>query len=260
MSEGIDIDDLVVAHGKALAAIFSGWRKNPPSTLSLVEAAAAHFKIPAGEKYLTDAFNTAAAADVPVNNPYHDNHHFREVTATMISLVHAHNSHFEPKLDARDICKCLIAAAAHDLAHTGKPNTRAFEREDAAIEALAGVVHLDAGDFEDIKTMLRLTDISPHADSAAAGVPLGNEKLRVMAAMLQDADIVPSTATTYAYNKKMSTLLSREIPAVRPTAQNLLAFMAHAIGKDYKSPAAQKIYGPSMRSVREYAQKRLRAP
>lgn len=257
MPAPIELNKLLSADGEGLAELFFGWRQDPPSIDALLKEAVAHFGIPTTALSTKDIFNVAAAADLPAPNPYHNNDHFREVTAVMIRLIDTHNRFFEPKLDVFDISKCLIAAAGHDLGHRGTKNDFQFEQEDKTINEIRKLVALDDRNFEDIRLMVRKTDIGCYADQQKVDIPADNQKLRLMADMLADADITPSTATSFTFNKMVSALLSQEIAYVQPTAKNLLDFIAYAIGENYKSPAGRQAFGQSLNAVRETAKRHL---
>src|SRR6218665_4221683 len=112
--------------GGKLAEVFDKWRADPPSTVAIICAAAAHFDIPPDNRQLKAAVMAGLAAEVDNDNPYHSNHHFREVTAAMARLCNVNNeiaSTGKPGsvlLDADNIAKSLLAAAGHDLMHDGK--------------------------------------------------------------------------------------------------------------------------------------------
>ncbi|MBW7911825.1 MAG: hypothetical protein H3C49_11225, partial [Alphaproteobacteria bacterium] len=78
-------------NGAKVAALFDKWRDNPPSTAAIIIAAAQHFDIPADNRQLKAAVMAGLAAEVDNDNPYHSNHHFREVTASIARLCNTHN-------------------------------------------------------------------------------------------------------------------------------------------------------------------------
>lgn len=268
--------------GQKLAALFDKWRDGPaPSTAAIICTAAAHFDIPADNRHLKAAIMTALAAEVDNDNPYHSNHHFREVTATMARLCTVNNdmaaSGNGVLLDADSIAKSLLAAAGHDLMHDGKTNSltgpdshvqyRLENKAIAAIEPFMQLAGMSPRDQEDVRVMIRITDISappggksPHSHLKAAvggDAPAAQELsdmtrdrvLLTMCTLMSDADLGPSTATTYAYSRKMTTLLSKENPALADSNKTLAGFLQFVVGGDLTSDAGKAASGAALRGI-----------
>ena len=281
--------------GGKLAALFDKWRDNPPSTTAIICAAAAHFDIPADNRHLKAAVMAGLAAEVDNDNPYHSNHHFREVTATMARLCNVNNeiaaggqagSVF---LDADNIAKSLLAAAAHDLMHDGKTNSlngpesheqyRLENKAIAAIEPFMQLAGMPPRDQEDVRVMIRITDISapqggksPHTHLKAAvkgaGDTAPNEltdiardrALMTMCTLMSDADLGPSTATNFDFSRKMTTLLSKENPALADSNKTLSGFLQFVVGGELTSDAGKTASGKALSGIMQEAQKPDIAP
>lgn len=275
--------------GHALAALFTRWREDPPALATLVMVMAEKLQIDVQEQALVAALMAAFAADVPVRNAYHDNAHFREVTAIMGLYCQAHNKLAATgsalKLEGKDIAKCLLAACAHDLHHDGTGNTqdgvhKPYRLEDKAIAAIAPFMDL-AGmsekDKRDIEVMIRITDTSAPASGTsphkllrqlvkgqqAAKLPaeLGaletDEKLRVMAAMMSDADLTPSAGLNYINMRKQSRRLAAETPGFVASDPNMARFLDHVVEKEFLSAAAKRISQPCLDDVYKKVTQRI---
>jgi len=277
-------------NGTKMAALFDKWRDNPPSTTAIICAAAEHFDIPPDNKHLKAAIMAGIAAEVDNDNPYHSNHHFREVTAAMARLCNVNNelaASGKPgtvMLEADNIAKSLLAAAGHDLMHDGKTNSltgpesheqyRLENKAISAIEPFMKLVGMSARDQEDVRVMIRITDISapqggksPHTFLKAAvkggadGTPqelqdiARDRALLTMCTLMSDADLGPSTATNFDYSRKMTTLLSRENPALADSNKTLAGFLQFVVGGELTSDAGKTVSQKALGSIMQEAQK-----
>lgn len=188
--------------GQKMADLFNSWRDNPVSTPAIICFAAAHFGIPPEDRNLRAALMAGIAAEVQNDNPYHSNHHFREVTATMARLC-ATNNELATRgkntvfLDTDNIAKCLLAAAGHDLMHDGKTNSLSgpeshvqYRLENKAIEAIEPfmkIAGMNGRDREDVRVMIRITDIS-----AKPGTPSPHKHLKEAVQAVQTHLDIPS--------------------------------------------------------------------
>jgi len=286
--------------GAALAATFEAWRANPPSTTALMFVAADVFGIEKDSPGFKTAVMTSIAADTQHgDNAYHNTNHFREVTAAMIRLVAAGNAlaatgdKQAQLLEGNDVAKCLIAAASHDLLHDGKGNNppggayKKYLLEDIAIgaaEPFAKLAGMASADFEDIRVMIRVTDVSsnralpmaerdpsPHtilreiyatahgqrtdvAKSYAVPPELEaltrNPKLLDMAAKMSDADLSPSAATTFEFSRQRTTEMSVEDPQmVKDNAMSLVMFGKFVMDGKFTSTTAETVGKKSLQSI-----------
>lgn len=277
-------------NGAKMAALFDKWRDNPPSTVAIICAAAEHFDIPADNRQLKAAVMAGLAAEVDNDNPYHSNHHFREVTASIARLCNTNNelaASGKPgtvMLDADDLAKCLLAAAGHDLMHDGKTNSltgpdshqqyRLENKAIGAIEPFMQLAGMNTRDQEDVRVMIRITDISapqggksPHsllktaAQGNAAALPAEladmarSPALLAMCTLMSDADLGPSTGTDFNYSRKMTTLLSKENPALADSNKTLAGFLQFVVGGELTSDAGKAASQKALSGIMQEAQK-----
>ncbi|MDE1153260.1 MAG: hypothetical protein PW788_12050 [Micavibrio sp.] len=286
--------------GATLAAAFDGWRANPPSIAALVFVAAEVFGIEKDGPGFKTAVMAGLAADTPHgDNTYHNTNHFREVTAAMIRLVAAGNALAAAGdtqaqlLEGNDVAKCIIAAASHDLLHDGKGNNppggayKKYLLEDIAIaaaEPFAKLAGMAPADFEDIRVMIRVTDVSsdralpmaerdpsPHtilrqiyaethgqrdgvlknfAVPPELAALTTNPKLLDMAAKMSDADLSPSAATTFEFSRQRTTEMSVEDPQmVKDNAMSLVMFGKFVMDGKFTSTTAETVGKKSLQSI-----------
>ena len=276
--------------GGEVAALFDKWRDNPPSTAAIICAAAEHFDIPPDNRNLKAAVMAGLAAEVDSENPYHSNHHFREVTASIARLCNVNNelaASGKPggvMLESNDVAKCLLSAAGHDLMHDGKTNSltgpesheqyRLENKAIGAIEPFMKLSGMSARDQEDVRVMIRITDISapqggksPHSflkaaakgDTGALPPELSDmardKTLFTLCTLMSDADLGPSTATTFDYSRKMTTLLSRENPVLADSNKTLAGFLQFVVGGELTSDAGKTVSQKALGSIMQEAQK-----
>lgn len=261
--------------GAAMADLFHAWRADPVSIQSLAVFAARKSGLDMADKKMTALLLVACAADVPNNNPFHGNHHFREVTASMARLCAVSGT-----LTKDEIFDCLIAAAAHDLDHDGKGNGPVQWRlEQKAIDA-AKVLMTAAGMGETeqarIDAMIRVTDVSgnpsPHhimqdlARGKDTAVPVemaalkADKKLLQMAAMMSDADLTPSSGTTRPFNDIVSGLLQQENPMIVPGHANLRFFFNVIMGGGFSSDVGKSLSQKDFNNVLKTAEEPVKHP
>lgn len=263
--------------GADIARLFTNWRtETPPRIPSLLMLAADHFGIDRESPAFQTALLAGIAAETPHPNPYHSPYHFREVVAAMMRLCHVHNATHDEKMTPNDIALCLATAAAHDLKHDGGTNLRDGVRIPAflelrAIEALkplAKVCGLSDRDIDDMATLIHVTDISG-ADSLRAGLrkimsgqpeavfPVefarlaADKRLQNMAAMMSDADLTPSLATTHAFNRGTAQLLYKENPAIAVASfdKGLIFFIETVIGGTFVSDSGKTVGNQAMGAI-----------
>lgn len=259
--------------GHDYAMLFDRWRENPPSMSALLAVALDELRISPDEPAARAAALVAQAADVPLGHAYHDNNHFREVTAMMAiylrvnrQMVQAGDPSATP-LSENNMAKCLLAAIGHDLLHNGRGNTvdgvhQQYRLENQAIDAMMPLMKLAGmsdADCAEVAAIIRVTDvsapkggISPHKvlRKLVKGEPVvvppeladiaSGARLRAMAALMSDADLAPSGATNYITSHRQIKRVAAENPALAPTDENLLGFLAGVIEKEFISPAARQ--------------------
>lgn len=262
--------------GQKISKTLSDWRHNPPSIPALICIAAEHFGIPAESEALQAALMAGIAAEMPHPNAYHNTDHFREVTAAVIRLCHAHNQLAAAPLSAEDIAKMLLAAAGHDLLHDGKDNMlngvhtqyRLENKAIGALEPFMSISGMAEMNREDIRALIRITDISAPAgkssprqtlknliESQASAIPAElaplaqNKKLVAMAAMMSDADLSASTAGDISFTRMINALLSRENPKISPTDESFVGFVSDVVGGRFLSPAGRALSQTSLEAI-----------
>lgn len=263
--------------GMDIATLFTDWRtEQAPCIPSLLMLAADHFGIDKKSPAFQTALLAGVAAETPHQNPYHSPDHFREVVAAMMRLCHVHNASHADKMTPNDIAICLATAAAHDLKHDGGTNMRDNVRIPAflelkAIEALkplAKICGLPDRDVNDMATLIHVTDIGG-ADSLRAGLrkimsgqqdvtfPVefaalaADKRLQNMAAMMSDADLTPSLATTHAFNRGTALLLYKENPAIAVASfdKGLIFFIETVIGSTFVADSGKAVGNQAMSAI-----------
>lgn len=268
--------------GHDYARQFIKWREQPPAMLAVLLASAQELKLDAADPAMVAAALASFAADVPLNNAYHDNSHFREVTAMMAvycmvnQQVAAQGAPNVVALSSADMAKCVLAAMGHDLLHNGGGNTvdgvhqqyRLEDRAIAAIDPFMKLAGMSDDDRAEVATMIRVTDvsapkggISPHKvlRKLMAGEPVdvppelqaiaSDARLRNMAALMSDADLAPSAATNYITSRRQLHRVSAENPALPPTDQSLSGFLSFVVEKEFTSPAARQLSQGSLDDI-----------
>jgi hypothetical protein len=268
-------------NGAKLAAVFEKWRDGdrPPSMVSVLMFAADGLGIAEDSPAFQAALLAGVSGEIKHDNGYHDNHHFREVTASMLRLLVTNNDlamqgvDRAPLLDTENQAKSLLAAAAHDQNHDGTGNVVDGQHVPYRLEGVSVntvepfevMVGMSASDIEDVKTMILVTDvsaekggISPHgvmkdvllkADTANPVAPKDltpelrklatDPELQQMAAMLSDADLTPSAGTSYEYNQRMTVNLNKEVPFITPGPDTTKFFCQIVVGGEFSSVAGQ---------------------
>ena len=288
-------------NGAKLAALFEKWRdgERPPSLTSILMFAADGLDIPADSPAFQAGLMASVSGEIALDNGYHDNHHFREVTASMLRLLVTNNELAmqgqlnAPLLDTENLAKSLLAAIAHDQNHDGTSNVFEddhipFRLEQLSIntvqpfEEMAG---MSEDDIKDVQTMIYVTDVSaekggvsPHTQmkeiihkaSLKDGVQPEDYKpelarlaegddLRQMAAMLSDADLTPSAGTDYEFNQRMTFNLNMEAPFIKPGPDTTKFFCGVVVGGEFTSTAGRVQSNSALAKKVEHAERLIYA-
>jgi len=269
------------ANGAKLADLFQDWRdaERAPSICSILLAISDQHDIDQSSSVFQAALLTGIAADIKLNNPYHDNNHFREVVAATVRIINTNNELSANNVEGvlwigpQTAAKALLAAAGHDLNHDGTGNSldgehQQYRLEQQSIDTMIPfmqAVGLDDETIEDVKVMIRVTDvstgksgISPHAymkqaaktiqsgkDVSLETLPeelcaLASDKMLLqISSILSDADLSPSAATTYDFNQRMSELLQKEIPGMKVGPSSTDFFCKFIVGGEFTSIAGK---------------------
>jgi hypothetical protein len=254
----------------------------------IVKSALNYFKVDESHPYLSATLLSGVLADIPHDNVYHNNDHFREVICLLCLLIARHNDLSPFKLSSRDIMMLLMAACIHDFAHDGQGNfikgthlpsrleTRSFEKAKPFLQL---ALPDDKNILDILKLFLICTDVSrgesgrspaghcrdiylahEYDNIKAVNVPeifeplLRNQMLSLMALMLCEADIGMSTGLTYDYSKRMTCLVSRESEVLMPSANTLFGFMDVICHGGFTSPAAKSLMGENFQSIWKQAE------
>ncbi len=280
-------------NGVKLEQLFNKWRKksNPINTTSLILSIAQELEVKETDKYLQAAINLAIVADIKADNPYHDNQHFREVVASTMRLVATHNQlakQESDKIGNKDLFKILIAAIGHDLNHDGSINYingkhTPYRLEKIAIDTMIPILKeskIEQEYIDDIGTMILITDASSqhgfksaheylryivenidNKDFNPENIPVElrslttDRNLLQHAAILSDADLTPSAATTYKFNQKMTKLMHKEVPEIKVGPKTTRSFFKTVLGGKFSSIAGNIHSSSSHEKILSHATK-----
>lgn len=282
------------ANGAKLADLYSTWRDDgPPSVPAILMHAADVMGIDKEEPSFKAAVMTGIAAEIELENSYHDNHHFREVVTAALRYCVTNNEMAADGqtelMSGKDIAKTLLAAAGHDLNHDGTGNHENGEHipyrlEQKSLDAMApymAAAGMAQQDIQDVKTAIRVTDVSqprdgvsPHthlktiAKAAETGAKVdiseipaelqaltSNKILLQTASILSDADLTPSAGTTYDFNQRMTENLHGEVPAISVGPGTTQFFCQQIVGGAFTSAAGQKHSNASLTGMVNTAKK-----
>lgn len=220
-----------------------------PSLWSMVEIVFNEIEKVTGDCNLAPLKTSCFAADKHSCNPYHNEHHSREVTllTSLMLLKHLRDGN-ESGFGARDARNLIMAAVVHDLGHDGGSNTidgihhpLRLERRSFNLAAnLWRGQDVTKEDLHFIHACIVPTDISKsskgvsprdflikifNGSSVKAGV-YGNKLWRNAAAMLSDADLAISGALSPEMFAVNSMILEEEtkgaVPATNASAKYFL--------------------------------------
>lgn len=310
ISDGLDQDKQILAesssvlygdhtesrpgeNGDKIADTFTKWRdEQAPSVTAVLLDAADKMGIDTEEPAFQAALMTSVAAEVALQNDYHDNSHFREVVTASVRLAVTNNelaANGEPGvelLDSGDLAKTVLAAAGHDLNHDGNNNSPGGEHTQYLLEQQSmdsmqpymDAAGMDAQDMEDVRTIIRVTDVSApqggtsphnHLKNAAKSVREGNPvdadalpaelqglqdpKVMQMASIMSDADLTPSAGTNYDFNQRMTVAMNGEAPAIKPGPATTEFFCGVIVGGEFTSAAGRTHMQSSLSGMMETA-------
>lgn len=278
------------AFGEKIVALFKTWRQeNPPKTAAIIASALDYFNVDGESPLLKATMLAGFLADIPHPNPYHNNHHFHEVLIMLIILINHHNTAFGKeiiRLGGREISLLLIAACIHDFAHDGQSNIvegthfpsrlekRSFDMAKPFLQS-AGV---DDTSLLWLEIMIICTDVSrgPNGRSPAGlcrdvflaheydnihavNIPefyqplMNNPQLSLIATLLCEADIAPSSALTYDFSKMLTCLVAQESSVLKPSANTLHGFMEVICHGGFLTRASKSLLGANFHHIQKSA-------
>lgn len=247
-------NDVVVENGASnterLANFFLACRSgaNPP-LWNMVKTVFNEIEKTTGSIQLAPLKTACVEAEKHSNNPYHNEHHNREVTlvTSLLLLKHITDGN-EDGFTARDARNLIMAAAVHDLGHDGGGNIVNGVHNPLRLELQA--LNLAANLWKDqdvtkedlrfIQACIEPTDISssekivsPRSslvetfNGASSKASVYNNKMwRTAAAMLSDADLAISAALSpdlFAVNSMMVEEETKgAVPATKASAKYFL--------------------------------------
>ena len=276
-----------VKWGEDISHVFNSWRNGDgtPSLPALLLNAAHHFDLDMTSDLFSMALTACMLGEIPHENPYHNNHHFREVFFLLVHLCDNHNEiekNPAMALNHDDILTLLATAAIHDFAHKGQGNIidgmhiqsyvekQSIEKSKPFFNALG----IDNKLLSDIGIMILCTDVSRSAEGQspaeiARDVYLAHQhdnlsivtvddlyapiiessKLSLMTILLCEADIAMSSGLDYDFSKKMTKLVADESSVLQPNAATLYGFMQSICHGGYLSRAAQCLLGQNFQGI-----------
>lgn len=265
--------------GKDLAVLFMQWRGGDGVPLPfLLNASAGHFDIDPDHPLMQAAVSACILGEIEHENPYHNNHHFREVFATAMLLCARHNALYADdklRLKEEDILLLASASAIHDLSHDGGDmieNEKITSRlEIQAVNHAAPFLLCNGmGDnhVQLLRAMIVATDVIPdngghspadmareiyHAHMRNEPMParapdimlplIMSRKSALLARFLGEADIIPSSGTDYTMAKELTIQVAAENDELRPSASTLYTFLDVICHRGYDTQAAQDMFG-----------------
>ena len=271
--------------GNEMSDHFMGWRQNVSPTMpALISLACDCFGITEDHPLLKPVLVAAILSEVQHLNPYHNTHHFHEVMTMVLRLCATHNQilHEEKhQVNADDIMVLMMAAAIHDFAHDGKGNFLDGDHYPSRLERKA-IDHakpflMAAGCptdvFDVISAIILSTDVShgigqkspadtmrdiymahyrgremPSVDTDF--MPLvQDKKASLLALILGEADIAPSTGLSYAFSQMTTVLVAAESDVLQASANTLYGFMQRICHGQYLSPAARHLMAENFTGI-----------
>lgn len=281
-----DSDMTPEAAGVAIADGFARIAaEDAPCLPALLAAVCDRAGCPPGQPERRAGLVAAVLASVPNGNAYHNPAHTREVLAGGIWLLGA-NAALAARGAAgaaapgpAGVARFALLAAMHDIGHDGAGNVRTDRHgrkrrvphrlEDRSFGLMEGVLAragFTAGMIETMRAIIRATDVAlrPAARQltdhlllgapAPAEVPHALAPLRhdreaaALAALLADADVLPSAALTPAYQRLQNARLQQEAEA-RFSRADMLAFFDVIVGGDMAT-AGGRLLGANLRRIR----------
>jgi hypothetical protein len=272
-----------VEWGRDMAIVFEQWRDGiPPFMPSLLSVACDYFDIIDHSPLLDVALSACILSEIPHFNPYHNNHHFREVMTMVICFCAHHNRIYQDKtLSSDDILTVITAAAVHDFAHDGQGNvtdghhiisrleqkaydeTAPFLKAAGADDELCDLIHAlilgtDVSKGTEGKSPSEILRDIYKAHIGKGEMPFIHDsmviltkdmKFALMGLILNEADIAPSTGLSYDYAIKMTVLVAKESSVLQPSATTLNGFMKHICHGQYLSGVARHLMAENFTAI-----------
>ena len=206
--------------------------------------------------------------------------------AIRLAATHNEIADEESRLNSDDILMLLTAAAVHDFAHDGQGNvwggvhqpSRLEQRAVDEVKPFLMAAGCSEDDFQILAAMIISTDVShgegeispadmmreiynvhhkggdmPQCDEWL--LPLSKDKkAALLALILGEADIAPSTGLSYEFSQMTTILVAEESDVLKPSAMTLYGFMQRICHGQYLSPAARHLMAENFTSISLYAE------
>jgi len=255
-------EDLVKANERNneeyLARFFLACRSGErPSLWSMVEASLNEASVLLGESVDSKPLEKACnAAEKHSANPYHNEHHNREVTlVTSLLLINHIRKGNKAGFKIRDARNLLMAASIHDLGHDGGSNTvngtyyplRLEMNSFRLGEILWQGLDVNKEDLNFIRACIIPTDVSKPKDGVSPHSVLvekfnkesskpniyDNPLVKEAAAMLSDADLALSAALSPEFFAINSIMLEEETKGAVPANKNSAKYFLENVAGNF---------------------------
>jgi hypothetical protein len=241
-----------------------------PSLTALVYQSIEQFGLDMNEAQTKAMLTSASLGEIHNNQPFHGNEHYRKVLLATMRQIHKHNQIYkgtEWELEARDVALLVTAANIHDFMHDGQPNGEIPSRLEKQSYELAAPFLKSAGvddDFlADLKTIILATDVTPPGEPQAPANQMkeaykfyfagkegkpdldeglsrlhDNPRLCLLAALFQEADVLPSVAFGYQRGVKENIKVAEE--GDKTPSPNFMLFFLDNIFGEFITEAGRK--------------------
>ncbi len=162
---------------------------------------------------------------------YHNQHHIAEVVASSYILGK------RERLPNIRVAELVVAAAAHDLGHTGGSNSKPYELETLSCEIAIPILTASGWTIEEVTRiwqMIVATDFvngvpsirQTYIDTKSLPTDSEDRLLAIQCLLLTEADILFSCFNS-EYNEELSRLLSKEwnLPTANLTIKQRIGFL-----------------------------------
>jgi hypothetical protein len=294
MKSARDIDDNVF-YAQKVADIYLSWRDKglnscAPTMSQIISGVLSKLGVDHNSRLGQVCIAAALLSDLPNENKFHSNAHFRDITLTALRLCTLQNDlSTDHRLNDDNICLVLIAALLHDFGHDGQGNAvdgvhepmRLEQRAFSLAEPVLKLFDLTDEELNRIRIMILCTDVSygPMALSPSrvlnkcyryfyndtqkpdisveayrfvADALLEDKTLCLMAMILEESDIFTSVGLSYEYAKMTTLLVAEETEILKGNASTLHGFIEMICQGLISTPAATFLFADTFAKV--YAQ------
>lgn len=284
-------DEEAVAQAEQVGSLYIQWRsEGAPSTTSLIFAMAECVGLDHDAPFFKPLIAAGVLADMPSENSFHSNAHYRDVLCTAFRLVMLHQKTSKPEaqVSVEMVALFLMSVAVHDFTHDGGGNVQKdgthtpmrLEKQ-AASNAASILQHFDLGseNLEKLESLILGTDVSLDGRGSSpsrflksvyayhysgdgrpedSGVEaldrlLDDKELCLLAMMVEEADLFTSVGLNYDYARLTTVLVARESGVLSTTASTLHGFIEMMCSGMLLTPAGQMALGSSFALIEKQA-------